>query len=137
MKDQMINWYLFCIKEIASICNTGVQFDDQTFSWLRLERFTLPKFYNFSHTKLLIELPGLLQFDNPKKFTFFITNNLKRTDGSRIQNYFNKHAYNKYYWLGYGSLSLHIQSFNPSLDIYSGDRLIDIVQVVYNFLARR
>ena len=129
-------WYLACFKEIENLYSTEVKHDHKC-RWMRLQKFSLPNYYNLSCTKLLITLGGLSNFDNPAEFSFYITKGLWRTDGIDMSHYHESDNYNRFSEEGYARLSLHIKSFNPSLDFYSGDRLVDIIQATYNFLAQR
>ena len=114
----------------------NVSYDDQCFTWVRIQNFTLPPVYNQYSTALLIRTPGY-NIENHVDYHFYLNKVLQRTDGVNMTHYFDDASYNDLSRLGYARLSYHLRTFRPTMDLVSGDNLVDICQGVYNFLAQR
>jgi len=129
------NWYAANIAMLQRIFGT-VAYDDQCFTWVRIQNFILPPVYNQYSTSLLIRTPGY-NLENHQGYQFYLNKVLRRTDGVSWTHYFDDHNYNDLADRNYARLSYHLRSFRPTMDLVSGDNLVDICQGVYNFLAQR
>lgn len=133
--DVIQRWYSKNIQALSKLFGE-VLYDEDSFGWVIIRHFRLPSFYNRSTTILLIETPGN-NISNATAFSFYVEQGLRRPDMTSYVHIYEGNGYNRYADLGLARLSLHIKSFRPSADGYSGDNLIDIAQNVYNFLALR
>ena len=130
------NWYEQNFEIIRRTLRTQVT-HGRNYKWIRIEKFPLPPVYNKPSTKLLIRLPGLSGIENKSKYHFYLTKNLSRTDGIKMEHYFQNELYNDLLRKGYSRLSFHLRSFSPRLNAIEGDNLVDVIQAVYNFLAQK
>jgi len=126
-------WYSANIEMLKRAFGT-VTYDNKCFSWILIHVFPLPPMYNKEFTALLIETPGN-NIENYTDYNFYADRGLRRPDISGFEHIFDENGYNNYADKGYSRLSLHLHSFNPNLDVISGDNLIDICQTVYHFFA--
>lgn len=128
-------WYSKNISALQKLFGE-VQYDENSLAWVIIRKFKLPSIYNKSTTRLLIETPGV-NLNNAAAFSFYAEQGLRRPDITSYMHIYEESGYNRYADLGLARLSLHIKSFRPSSDVYSGDNLIDIAQNVYNFFSLR
>lgn len=128
-------WYAANVQLLRSIYGK-VNYNDDNFSWIDIKRFILPPVYYQTTTRLFMLTPGI-HLDNYKAFDFYVDQGLFRPDVRSFEHIFEHDGYNLLADRGLARLSLHLKSFQPSPDVYSGDKLLDIVQNVYNFLALR
>ena len=127
------HWYLQNIMILIRIFGK-VKFDETSFLWVIIPSFFLPEIYDQKTTRLLIETPGQ-QINNPEGFNFYADQGLFRSDMYTYEHIYEDCDYNHYRDIGLARLSLHLNTFEPSLDVHSGDTLLDVTQNVYNFLA--
>ena len=137
MKERIIYWYLTNFKLISTVLNSPVIYDQETFSWMRVERFPLPPHFTPPATKFLLVLPGLANIENKHKFEFYLYKNIKRLDGKSIKHFYAEGFYNPFAHKGYARFSFHVDYWKPSLNPKQGTNLLDICQAFYNFLARK
>jgi len=134
--NELKNWYHTNFAMMERLFKSPIILGNN-YRWVRIERFLLPPMFLPGSTKLLIVLPGLQGIENPASFNFYITRNLRRTDGVLMEHYFQDSFYNDLRNKGYARLSFHLKSWDPRLDVISGDNLVDICQALYNFLAQK
>ncbi|CAB1062325.1 hypothetical protein D1BOALGB6SA_7101 [Olavius sp. associated proteobacterium Delta 1] len=128
-------WYLQNMAILRRVFGK-VDFDEDSFRWVILHSFSLPPFYHQRKTVLLIETPGP-HINNPKAFNFYADKGLSRSDMTVFEHIYEDSRYNHYSDYGLARLSLHLEIFQPSSDVISGDTLLDVTQNVYNFFALR
>ena len=128
-------WYQQNIMVLREVFGK-VTFDEENFLWLIIYSFNLPEFYDQETTILMIETPGQ-HINNHEAFNFYANKGLTRSDMAFYEHIYEEESYNRYSDYGLSRLSLHLETFHPSYDVYSGDTLLDVTQNVYNFLALR
>jgi len=127
-------WYLVNIEILRRVWGL-VEFDDTSFTWIRVNYFNLPPVYYQEESTLLFSTPGN-NIENFRDYNFFVDQNLMRRDGvpppfvhenDRCNNLFNQ---------GYARLSFHLKSFKPTADVVSGDNFLELAKAVYHFLGQ-
>ena len=128
-------WYDANIEMLRRLYG-AISYDEQSFSWIKIHNFKLPPFYNQIYTSLLITTP-CENIENYSSYDFYINKGLKRKGSRAVNHIFDEAGYNNLSHKNYARLSLHLDSFKPSLDLINGENIVDICQVVYNHLAQK
>lgn len=128
------HWYLTNIQMLMNLWGT-VDYDDTSFTWIRIFNFDLPPIFCQSETVLLFLTPGY-NIENYNDYHFFVDMALKRQDGSAPPFVHENNGYNNLHNHGYARLSFHLKSFRPSTDVVSAHNFLELAKAVYHFLGR-
>lgn len=127
-------WYLANIQMLMGTWGS-VEYDDDEFSWLRINYFVLPAVYFQEYSSLLFVTPGY-NLDNFQDYHFYVDPDLSRRDGVAPPFVHENHECNNLYDEGYARLSFHLTSFRATNDVVSGDNFLELAKAVHLFLAQ-
>jgi hypothetical protein len=128
------NWYMANIEILANIFGQ-IEYDDVSFTWVRIYRFELPQVFYQKSTSLLMITPED-NIDNHESYHFFVNKDLQRLDGIAPPFVHENDQWNNLYHLNWARLSYHLKSFRPTADVVSGDNLFGLAKAVYHFLGQ-
>ena len=105
------------------------------YRWVLIIDFVLPNCFSHKYSALFIKIP-VHNLSISDGFSFYLNKHLTRIDGKPINHLFDDYDYNDLRHKGYSKLSYHFyNNFRPSLDVMSGDTLIDICKSIFYFLG--
>jgi hypothetical protein len=106
-----------------------VSYDDEDFTWIRIEEFPLPEHFQQKTSRLLLYLPGVHRPVTIPPLSFYLDSNLVTADGRTPAHVFNdasRHEALDLTHQGYAYYCLLIPVWRPTADVVSGDTLVGV-----------
>lgn len=134
-----MSWRLTRIKQEAAqaaflfTTSRAAEVDLPDGRWVRFFDFALPPGYNYDKTDILILLPPSYPQTPPD--WFYLDQGLRRYDGSP-PHVFDRLSSHPPVMEGWAVGSLHIKTWNPSTDLFSGHSLLSVCGLIEDAFRR-
>jgi len=131
-------WLDQCVKMIAQRFGSNrVRYDRESYKWLMVYGFPLPKWWLQNSTNLLIVLPPAGNIDTHPPDRFYVGQGLRTVSGLVTEHYYEEAwHFNDMAHYGWARISIHMESWYPSADVVSGHNLSHVLDIVYRELDK-